>query len=167
MHGKPYTQIALGVNPDASSTNGKFAVRTHVVLVLPAMLMAGAAHAAGIDLAQVAGKPKAAVEKVLGKADSCGTISPSKVGKVPKCVFQGGKVEIVFIDGKADWITVHEPGVRFDQDAIAALGLAVRKPDFSNAFTMRWKGVGGYREVAAFPGAGNEVDYLHVRAVTD
>lgn len=142
-------------------------LRVLIITALSAILFAGAANATGLDLAQVAGKPKAAVEKVLGKADSCGTVSPSKVGKVPKCIFQGGKVEIVFIDGKADWITVHEPGVRFDQDAIAALGLAVRKPDFSNAFTMRWKGIGRYREVAAFAGAGNEVDYLYVRAATD
>lgn len=142
-------------------------MRVLIITALSAILFAGAANATGLDLAQVAGKPKAAVEKVLGKADSCGTVSPSKVGKVPKCIFQGGKVEIVFIDGKADWITVHEPGVRFDQDAIAALGLAVRKPDFSNAFTMRWKGIGRYREVAAFAGAGNEVDYLYVRAATD
>lgn len=142
-------------------------MRVLTFMALPATLVAGAGNATGLDLAQVAGKPKPVLEQVLGKADSCVTVSPSKVGKVPKCIFQGGKVEIVFIDGKADWITVHEPGVRFDQDAIAALGLAARKPDFSNAFTMRWKGIGGYREVAAFPGAGNEVDYLYVRAVTD
>lgn len=145
----------------------KIILRVLIIMALPAILFAGAANAKGLDLVQVAGKPKPAVEKVLGKADSCGTVSPSKVGKVPKCVFQGGKIEVVFIDGKADWITVYTPGVRFDQDAIAALGLAVRKPDFSNAFTMRWKGIGGYREVAAFPGAGNEVDYLYVRAATD
>lgn len=136
-------------------------------MALPAVLVAGAAHAAVLDLAQVAGKPKPAVEKVLGKADSCEAISPSRVGKVPKCTFQGGKVEVVFIDGKADWITVYAPGVSFDQGAVAALGLPAGKPDFSNAFTMRWKGIGGYREVAAFPGAGNEVDYLYVRVATD
>lgn len=73
-------------------------------------------------MTQVAGKPKAAVEKVLGKADACETVSPSKVGKVPKCVFKGGRVEVVFINGKADWITVRAPSVRFDQEALAALG---------------------------------------------
>ncbi len=60
--------------------------------------------AAGVlfDIPKLAGKTQAEVEALLGEAVFC-----SKAESALNCSFQEDEIEIVFIDQKADWITVN------------------------------------------------------------
>ena len=114
-----------------------------------------------INLQSIAGKSQSEVQVVLGAATSC---SESKHGK--KCFFEAGETEIVFIKGKADWITVEGfDNIAFDEKALDALGLIPTTPDFKNEFTMRWISLEGYLEVSLFKGVSN-LDYANIKVAT-
>lgn len=63
-----------------------------------------AAPAVGVlfDIPKIAGKTEAEVETLLG-----GPVFCAKSESALNCSFQENEIEIVFIDGKADWITVN------------------------------------------------------------
>ncbi|MGR9014682.1 MAG: hypothetical protein ACU83U_13670 [Gammaproteobacteria bacterium] len=54
------------------------------------------------DIPKIAGKTEAEVEVLLGEPVFC-----SKSGATINCSYRDNEIEIVFIDGKADWITVY------------------------------------------------------------
>lgn len=53
----------------------------------------------------LAGKSEKEVAEVLGKPGTC-----SKIKNGPKCEHKDGQLEVVFIKGRADWITVNGLG---------------------------------------------------------
>lgn len=114
-----------------------------------------------IDLTQIAGKSESQVSAYLGKPENC---SPSKYGK--KCLYQKAETEIVFINGKADWITIegldHLP---FNTNVLSSLGLKASVPSFSNSSTLRWSSVQGMLEVSVFKGASLS-DYAFIKVQT-
>ena len=91
--------------------------------ILAAVILAssiGIASAAPIvNVLKLAGKSQAEVAAYIGKETSC---EITKYGE--KCYYKTGEMEIIFINGKADWITVesmdNEP---FSKSALSALGL--------------------------------------------
>lgn len=102
-----------------------------------------------VDVTKIAGKSEKQVAAYLGEPYSCGQ---SKYGK--KCQYKKGETEIVFINNKADWITVEGVDqVPFTKSALKALGLKVVTPAFSNDFILRWNSVQGLSEVSIFKGA--------------
>ena len=125
-------------------------------------LLAGLAHAeAIIDLTKVAGKSEKEVSALLGEPSSC---DKSKYGT--KCQYSRGETEIVFINNKADWITVEGiDQVPFSKAALGALGLKEAAPSFTNAFTMRWESIPGLREVSLFKGE-SASDYAYIKVKT-
>lgn len=60
-----------------------------------------------VDVPAIVGKDEAGVEAILGAPAACETVSPSGVGKSRKCNYRGGNVEVVFVGGKADWLTIY------------------------------------------------------------
>lgn len=131
--------------------------------ILALLIASSAAHAAGatIDVKAIAGKSKQKVATVLGTPRTC---SPSKYGE--KCSYEKAETEIVFINGKADWMTVEAlDSVPYDDRAITSLGLKAAKPKFKNEFTIRWELVEGLIEVSIFP-AGSKVDYAYIKVST-
>lgn len=114
-----------------------------------------------VDITKLAGKSENEVSAYLGQPSSCGS---SKYGK--KCQYQKGDTEIVFINGKADWITVEDiDHIPFTKSALSAIGLKESKPSFSNNFTLRWNSIQGLMEVSIFKGASNS-DYAYIKAKT-
>jgi len=133
------------------------------LFILALALVADSALASEIvfDVQAIAGKSKQEVASVLGKPSSC---SPSKYGE--KCSYEKGTSEIVFIKGKADWITVEAlDSVQYSENAIMPLGFKAAKPSFKNEFTIRWERVQGLLEVSVFP-TGSTVDYAYVKVST-
>jgi hypothetical protein len=126
-------------------------------------LSVGIAHAeAVVDITKVAGKSQKEVATYLGKEISC---SHSKYGK--KCQYKKGETEIVFIKGKADWITVEGiDNVPFSKSAITALGLKETRPSFKSNFTLRWEPIQGLRSVSVFKGTSNS-DYAYIKVKTN
>ncbi len=114
-----------------------------------------------VDIPKIAGKEPAAVEKILGKSTG---EEKTKQGK--KLTYQKGKVEIVYINGKADWITVNDlKEIPFDDSAPNALGLEVGKPTFKGPAVIRWEPAGKFKSVAVFPLDG-KVDYAYIKVTT-
>jgi len=125
-------------------------------------ISASAAHAeAVVDVTKVAGKTENEVSTYLGKPTSCGK---SKYGK--KCQYAKGEKEIVFINSKADWITVEGiDHIPFSKSALGVLGLKEARPSFSNNFTLRWNSIQGLMEVSIFKGVSTS-DYAYIKVKT-
>lgn len=134
------------------------------------------AAAPWIDLPAIIGHNQGAVEATLGAPTGCESVSPSKVGKSLRCSYRDGNVEVVFIQGKTDWITVYGADSRapasaldvsFSATSLTQLGLS-GTPTASSPIGVFWKGsVPGVQEVTMFGQQGGKVSYFYVKAFTD
>lgn len=114
-----------------------------------------------IDVPVLVGKSKVDVSKIIGEPISC---SSSKYGE--KCQFQKAETEIVFINGKADWITIEGLDDKpFSDSTIQLLGFKEQSSSFSNSFTKRWEPLQGLLSVSLFKGSSNS-DYAYIKAYT-
>lgn len=132
-----------------------------IALVFFASFTAAALAEPIVDVSKIAGKTAVEVTKVLGKPSG-----QEKTKYGPKILYKGGKIEVVFIGGKADWLTVSGmESVPFTANAIEALGLKAAAPTFKNDFVMRWEPHRDYHSVSIF-NAGGQVDYAYVKVAT-
>jgi len=114
-----------------------------------------------IDVSKIAGKNQTQVDKILGEPTNC---VKSKYGQ--KCSYSLAETEIVFINSKADWITVEGiDNIPFNQNALKNIGLSPVKPSFNNNFTLHWLSIQGLKEVSIFKGATNS-DYAYIKVFT-
>ena len=119
------------------------------------------AHAqAIIDVMELAGKTEKQVSAYLGEPLSC---SKTKCGS--RCQYERRETEIVFHDGKADWITIEGiDRVPFSEAALGSLGLKGASPSFVNPeIVMRWNSIPGLLEVNIFRGGGSFADYAYIQ----
>lgn len=130
------------------------------VFEAPAAGEGGAAPA--VALAAFAGKDREAVRQALGEPQRCEAGRYSE-----RCRYGGAGVEITFIDGRADWITVPlaDRGLPLASEALAALGLPSREPDVVDAHQSVWRGLGGYREVR-IAGGDQGASYARIKVAT-
>lgn len=152
-----------------------FLVAVALVLSAGAGTFAEDARAQPSILPRIILKSPDEVHAALGKPDS-----PCEKGKYGlKCVYQRGQVEIVFIKGRADWITYHNPpNVGFYPAALLHLG--VNCPTDVGKFTVggdaiRWSGTcAGLSSAQLFPGEGTapvegdfrRLGYVYIKAAT-
>ncbi len=109
-------------------------------------------------IGEVAGRSEAELATVLGPPWDCESSLYSR-----RCRYAPGGTEVVFIDGKADWLTIRSPGeVGFDASALTRIGLAAKKPDQTTAEELIWTDLGGLREVRAVSD-GNGVQLLRIK----
>jgi hypothetical protein len=112
-----------------------------------------------MDVMQVVGKSEAEVAALLGQPASCEDIHRARL-----CKYLPDHDEVMFVAGKADMITVQQMGaVRFNAEALYALGLGPAKPDHSSEHAIRWESFPDLEEVTVFPGHGDSVDYAYVK----
>src|SRR3546814_14841738 len=103
--------------PTPSSTSAPAATPPAQVTRAPAP--APASVVAIVDVPEIAGKAQTEVAALLGEPTSCETVKQGK-----KCFFKPGETEIVFISGKADWITVEAlDRAPYSEEALPLLGL--------------------------------------------
>ena len=115
-----------------------------------------------VPVPALAGASEADAARQLGQASRC---EPSKYGR--KCFFKGEAVEIMFIDGAADWFTVTPQSAAYSPSSLDRLGLPRgQTPAFSSDQVMRWSGLGGVREVSVFPDGKGGVRYFYIKAKT-
>jgi len=124
-----------------------------------------------VNISTLIGKTLAETESALGKADHVEKASPGgtpcKDNPCDKASFQSGKYEIVFIDGKADWITIYQLSTYdLNNDAIALLGLPKSPPTISNTVMLSWENVEGIKDIRFFNNGSNKIDYVYVKANT-
>jgi hypothetical protein len=125
------------------------------------------APAVVVDIRGIAGKSQAEVARVLGEPTASETTRHGG-RNLPKMKYRGGDIEIVFVDGKADWITVFGKGrLPFDTQVLGALGLPSTRPSFSSpSAVIRWENIPGVREVSVFPGQGGRAHYAYISVRT-
>lgn len=116
------------------------------------------AHASSvIDVPKIAGQSMKQVSEQLKATATC-----AKNKRGTKCDYNDGRIEIVYIDGKADWITVNGlEQVPFADTAIARLGFSQKEPSFRAPMVMRWNGLPDVVEVSVFKGqTGSDYAYI-------
>lgn len=114
-----------------------------------------------VDVPGIAGKSQAEVSVALGNPASCETIKQGQ-----KCLFDTGGTEVVFIAGKADWISIEALDTApYSIDALPLLGFEKKNPSLSNENVIRWNNVPGFREISIFPGPSG-IDYAYIKTVT-
>lgn len=115
-----------------------------------------------IDVPGIIGKSETAVAEMLGQPTEC---TSTKHGR--KCTYEKAETEIVFIRGKADWITVEGiDKLPFNQGTLGSIGIKAQNPSFKNDFTMRWEPLQGMRSISLF-GSGSNADYFYIKAYTE
>ena len=123
-----------------------------------------------LDIRTVAGADPVAVEKVLGKAEKLDPVKNRRSGctACPKFAYKNGAIEIVYINGKADWLTLNLKGGKWDENAIEMLALPPATPTGKAPGAIRWEGnIPGFREIAVFPAEDQTIQYFYVKTVTD
>ena len=116
------------------------------------------------DLAirRIAGEDEANVARYLGPAAKC-----ERQGTRLKCLYKLGSVEVVFRDGKADWVTIFPAGLPFSHTALARYGLPKdRKPSEANARQVRWTNIDWFYAVLAVAAGDGGVDYVRAQVRT-
>lgn len=114
-----------------------------------------------LNLLEIVGKTPAEVEMQLGKP-----LASENTKYGIKSQYTPGGAEIVFINGKADWITVNTFGdAPYTPNTLAVLGLPVREASFRNSSVMRWNHLAGLLEVELFPEK-NHVSYAYIKVTT-
>jgi len=117
-----------------------------------------------VDVPALAGKDEAAVAKLLGKP-----VGGEKTKYGPKKLYKlrGTDVEVVYIGGKADWLTI-TPGkdapVPFGPACGQAIGMGVR-PDHVTEQAITWTNAPGVLSVLATASQGH-VWYWYVKVKT-
>lgn len=124
-----------------------------------------------IDVRTIVGKTEIEIEKILGKTESSEKVSPSgtpcKNTPCEKKFYQKNKFEIVYIDGKSDWITINDVSTfTFNAENIILLGLSSTTPSSENTNVIKWNDIENINEVTFFNNGEDKIDYIYIKAVT-
>ena len=121
------------------------------------------------QIMDIAGQPQAAVEKILGHPQ--GDCENNKYGKSCRYTATPAEWEIVYIKGKADWITLREPRIDNALTSPVWLGLPFEQPDVGTPAVLRWHKFDGLREYSVFvytsPSGGKNIDYIYIKTTTE
>lgn len=113
-----------------------------------------------VRIGEIAGRTPDQLKAVLGAPLGCEDSLYSI-----RCNYSPGATEVVFIDGKADWITVKALGeTKLDPAALPRIGLAQTPPAITEPTRLLWSNLAGLREVQAV-GDGERVEFIRVKAV--
>jgi hypothetical protein len=126
-----------------------------------------------VDILSIVGKNQTVVEKVLGKPENTEIVKPSNTPCVnkgcDKLIYKSGKYEVVFINDKADWITIYNVS-QFNTtvDTIELLGLEITEPDFNSPLNViRWKNIQNIKEIDFFDNGSGTLDYIYIKGQTE
>lgn len=129
-----------------------------------------------LDLKSVSGKELSDVEKQLGRAKFIVKIKDKKAncGECPKYSFKNGDIEVIFINQKADWITIKNMGnTKFQNCSIDLLGdFNCINRTFKSDDVIKWNDVNGFKEIVFFRKYENgkptfKVDYAYIKTFTE
>lgn len=124
-----------------------------------------------IDIRTIVGKTETEIEKILGKAERSEKVSPSvtpcKNTPCKKKFYKKNKFEIVYIDGKSDWITINDvSNFTFNAENIILLGLSSTTPSAENSNAIQWNDIENINEINFFNNGEDKIDYIYIKAVT-
>lgn len=119
-----------------------------------------------VNVPEIAGKSEAEVARILGEPTERSTTKND--GKTyPDLYYRGGQVEVVYVDGRAEWISVmnltHLP---FSEDALSALGITgAGAPSFACRGVIRWENHKRppLHGIHLFPRDGGQLDHAYIQ----
>lgn len=119
-----------------------------------------------VNVPEIAGRSEAEVAQLLGAPkERSTTINNGKT--YPALYYQEGQTEVVYVDGKAEWISVRNLNrLPFSTGALPALGIAnAGEPSYASAGVIRWE----YRKypplhgIYLFPAQGGQLDHAYIQ----
>lgn len=149
----------------------------YVRLLLFALLLAGcsggstssteqanSAPTAVVNLLDIVGKSETEVEAMLGEGVDFGDFIDEAIGctACPTRLYKDDTIEIVFINGVADRITLRNlEGVNFGPEALSALGITGKhNPTLDGTIMKQWKDVEGIKQIVMTSKESGELDYI-------
>ena len=114
-----------------------------------------------LNVPAIAGRSPAEVEHVLGPPFRQSRVD---VSQHVKRTYQGGSVEIVFVEDQANWIKLYNTrNLPFTKHALGRLGLPVSNPTYVNRDSvMSWHTIPRIRELSLYAGAGGDTSWVLV-----
>lgn len=122
-----------------------------------------------LNVTKIAKQPKDVVDAYLGAPNFHETISPSNAPcPCEKYSYKESNIDIVFMNNKADWITVYKMNeIKYDSTSILdALGLKHTKPFMQDDYVMKWNDFDGYDQLSAFGDGKGGLSYIFLKAIT-
>lgn len=116
------------------------------------------------QIMDIAGQPPAAVEKILGQPQ--GDCENNKYGKSCRYSAASAEWEIVYIKGKADWLTLTDKRIDNAYTAPVWIGLPSNPPTVAAPARLAWDNYPGLLEVSAHMDADKSLQYLYIKTVT-
>jgi len=115
-----------------------------------------------LNVPAIANRSELEVQRVLGPPAQ--TTSAGRLQRHPRCSYRHGTVEIVYVDGRAECIVLHDTrGLEFSHRSLAKLGLPVSKPNKTErGKTLRWDNIRGVREVTLYAGGRSGVSHVRI-----
>ena len=125
-----------------------------------------------INIMTIVGKSRNEVKKILGDPTGKEKVSPSgtpcKANPCDHLFYQDGKFEIVYINGKSDWITINDvSNLEISREVIMSLGLQLTNPTLYNpSSVVRYENILGINEIMFFNNGSGNVSYIYIKANT-
>lgn len=126
-----------------------------------------------IDVSTIIGKNKTDIEKILGKPDNVEMIKPINTPcqdtACEQANYQSYKFEIVFINDKADWITINEVSeYGINDESIELFGLEAAEPTFNSPGNVtKWDNIENIKELSIYDDGSGHMAYISIKAVTE
>lgn len=122
-----------------------------------------------LNVTKIAKQPKDVVDGYLGAPNFHETISPSNAPcPCEKYFYKESNIEVVFMNSKADWITVYKMNeIKYDSISILkALGLKYTSPFRQDDYVIKWNDFDGFDQLSAFGDGKGGLSYIFLKAIT-
>lgn len=117
-----------------------------------------------LPLSRIAGKSFRQAKAVLGAPVTIHDDVLNNGWPVKTVTWAQHGIEIEFVQGKAQWITINDPSPwNFDSFGLQALGLPESQDNDSGPAAKRWSNTNGCQEITAFlGGASRDISYVYI-----
>lgn len=125
-----------------------------------------------VDLPALAGADQDSVASMLGEPFEFGPIQGAVKGfyrldGAPDTLLSGASIEVAFVNGRADWITIKgQDGMQYSPAVLHQLNLPSSFPSFHNEHVIAWTGIQGFKEIRVFPIRHGGIDFVYVNVFT-
>jgi hypothetical protein len=119
-----------------------------------------------IPIIDIIGRTPATVERLVGEPHNKEITVLAGVIPGLKSYYLNGRLDIVYIDNVADWITVFDIDSTIVYNFIKILGLRPTKDNFKYHGKMSYYDIHGLKELMMYGNEEGKIWMLHVKALT-
>ena len=121
-----------------------------------------------LNIRDIANQTQEDIATILGPQSSLDPDAATRSG-CPTCQkysYQDGKIEIVYINDMADWITIFPPKGTPARQTLTLLGLPDAQPDATTPTLWRWGQIAGIREIQAHLDPAGSIEFIYLLVKT-